>query len=261
MLGSKPNPEAGRLLRSERSRVRLSTREVERLSQKIAKEKNSQDYYISHTWLTEVENGEFTPSIYKLYSLSVIYKRNYDEILSFFGIHIRDLGREQIAVPLPRTHLIGEASPEVSFHSLSKGLRAKLQLERTNLVSQMFHQWGGIPADLLKHLPVADAVYGYVGMKDLTLYPVVRPGSFVEIDVRQKKIDTRPWPNIFERPIYFIELRGGYACSWCELQDRHLVLIPSPESGSRVRHMRFRTEADIVGRVTAISMRLAEARF
>ena len=54
------------------------------LSQQIAQEKgDNQDYYISHGWLTEVENGKFTPSIYKLYSLSLIYKCNYLKIMVF----------------------------------------------------------------------------------------------------------------------------------------------------------------------------------
>ncbi len=78
MLESTPSPEAGKRLRAERLRARLSTRAVQKLSQQIAQEKgNNQDYYISHGWLTDVENGKFTPSIYKLYSLSLIYKCNY----------------------------------------------------------------------------------------------------------------------------------------------------------------------------------------
>src|ERR1700738_3289207 len=105
-----PSPEAGKRLKAERIRVLLSTRDVERLSQKIAQEKNNQEYYISHAWLTDVENGEFTPSIYKLYSLSLIYKRSYDEILAFFGIHIRDIGHEQLRLSLPHTHLIAGPS-------------------------------------------------------------------------------------------------------------------------------------------------------
>ena len=84
MLESTPSPEAGKRLRAERLGVRLSTRAVQKLSQQIAQEKNNQDYYISHGWLTDVENGKFTPSIYKLYSLSLIYKCNYAEIVAVF---------------------------------------------------------------------------------------------------------------------------------------------------------------------------------
>lgn len=67
-----------------------------------------------------------------------------------------------------------------------------------------------------------------------------------------------PWPSIFERPIYFVELRDGYACSWCELKEKELFLVPFPQSRSQVRQVRIPFEAEVVGRVTAISMRIAE---
>ena len=79
-------------------RVQLSTRDVERLSRKIADEKKSQDYYISHGWLTDAENGAYVPGVFKLYTLSVIYKRRYEDILGFFGIHLADIGREQMSL-------------------------------------------------------------------------------------------------------------------------------------------------------------------
>lgn len=259
MLASRSNPEAGRRLKMERARVRLSTREVERMSQRIAQEKNNQEYSLSHAWLTDIENGEFTPSIYKLYSLSVIYKRHYDDILAFFGIHIRDIGREQMSLPLPRTHLIGDGMEKAGAPIvLPEELRVRILKEKTNLVSRMFKQWGGVPAALLQHMDLRRSLYGYIGMDDFTLNPLVRPGSFVEIDSSRRKIEWGEWPSVFERPIYFVELRDGYACSWCELNEKQLFLIPFPQSRSQVRKVRIPYEAEVVGRVTAVSMRLAE---
>jgi transcriptional regulator with XRE-family HTH domain len=253
-----PSPEAGKRLKTERMRVRLSTREVERLSQRVAQEKNNQEYYISHAWLTDVENGEFTPSIYKLYSLSLIYKRSYDEILAFFGIHIRDIGREQMRLTLPHTHLISDPSAGVPQPVvLSAEIRNKIQLEKTNLVSKMFNQWGGLPAALLEHMDPRHSLYGYVGMEDFTLFPLIRPGSFVQIDSHKKRIEWTDWSNEFDRPIYFVELRDEYACSWCELKDGQLLLIPYPQLKNQVRQVRFPRDAGIIGRVTAVSMRIA----
>ena len=99
---------------------------------------------------------------------------------------------------------------------------------------------------------------GYIGIEDFTLYPLIRPGSFVEIDARQNKVKSGSWQNEFERPIYFVELRNAYVCSWCELDGNHLILIPCPQSRGQVRQVRYPTEADIVGRVTAVTMRIAE---
>jgi len=100
------------------------------------------------------------------------------------------------------------------------------------------------------------SIYGYVGTEDFTLFPLVRPGSFVEIDARQRRVDDLRWSSEFDRPIYFVELRESYACSWCELKEGHLLLVPHPQSQKRVREVRFPNDAEIVGRVTAISMRI-----
>jgi transcriptional regulator with XRE-family HTH domain len=260
MLESTPSPEAGKRLRAERLRAHLSTRAVQGLSRKIAQEKNNnQDYYISHGWLTEVENGKFTPSIYKLYSLSLIYKCNYIKIVGFFGIDPVDVAAEQRLVGLPHTHLIG-SDLELPGQTivLPVELRENVELTRTNLVSRMFEAWGEIPVALLQQLDLRRCLCGYIGLEDYTLYPLIRPGSFVEIDEHQDKVKPGNWQNEFDRPIYFVELRDGYACSWCELDGNQLILVPCPQSRGQVRHLRHPTEADIVGRVTAVTMRIAE---
>ena len=260
MLESTERPEAGNRLRAERLRARLSTRGVQRLSQKIAQEKNNnQDYYISHGWLTEVENGKFTPSIYKLYSLSLIYKCSYVKIMGFFGINLADAVEEQKLVGLPHTHLIGSDIELVGNEIvLPTELRKNVELSRTNLVSRMFESWGEIPVSLLGQIDLHRRLFGYIGLEDYTLYPIIRPGSFVEIDAHQNKVKAGSWQNEFDRPIYFVELRSGYACSWCELVGNQLILVPCPQSRGQIRQLRYPHEADIVGRVTAVTMRMAE---
>ena len=49
MLATTSGSDAGQRLRAEREPMRLSTRDVERLSQAIAVKRNNPDYYISHT--------------------------------------------------------------------------------------------------------------------------------------------------------------------------------------------------------------------
>jgi transcriptional regulator with XRE-family HTH domain len=254
MAGDSLNPEAGRRLRAARDRLGLSTREVERLSRGIAEQKQNQEYYISHAWLSEIERGELAPGIFKIYSLAVIYQHRFDQVLAFFGLHLDDLAREQMRQPLPRTQLVG-APPEIASTAIPG-----IPLDRTNLVSRMFSGFQGLEAELFPQGQTGSAVYGYVGAKDLTLYPVVRPGSFVQIDTSQRRIEVAGWPSVFERPIYFIELRDEYACSWCEQLENSLLLIPYPRSSSRIREVRYPAEAEIIGRVTAVTMRIDEPR-
>ncbi len=261
MFPTASRPDAGQRLRAERERLRLSTRDVENLSRQIAREKKNQEYALSHAWVTDIENGKFVPTIFKLYTLSLIYKRGLNEILGFFGIHLRDIGKEQKYVALPRTHLVGEGlAGTVPTIEAPIELRETVRFEDTNLISRMFRRWGEVPVGLLQHMDLRHSVYGYIGADDYTLFPLIRPGSFVQIDSHQKNIIASGWQNEFDRPIYFVELRDRYMCSWCELVGRELTLIPSPRSRVQARHVRYPDDAEIVGRVTAVTMQIAEVQ-
>jgi transcriptional regulator with XRE-family HTH domain len=220
MPGYSPNPDPGKRLREARQRLRLSTRDVERLSRRLAEERKNQEYYISHAWLSEMERGELTPGIFKIHTLSIIYQYRLHEVLAFFGVEIGDIGLEQIRLPLPHTHLVGipDAPPEIALANMPG-----VQLEKTDLVSRMFSGFRGLEADLFPQGHTGPAVYGYVGTKDFTLSPLIRPGSFVQIDSSQRKIESSGWSGIFERPVYFVELREEYACSWCEEREGSLL--------------------------------------
>jgi hypothetical protein len=132
-------------------------------------------------------------------------------------------------------------------------------LDRTNLLSRLAEIWGEIPIRLIQHLDLKHGVYGFVGMRDRTMYPIIRPGSIVQIDQSQKKIVPVKWENEHERPIFFIELRGEYICSWCEMREGYLSSIPHPTSKCEVRRFSYPKDAEIVGRVIGVTMRLVEA--
>jgi hypothetical protein len=104
----------------------------------------------------------------------------------------------------------------------------------------------------------AITLYGYVGRDDDTLYPFVRPGAFVRIDPRQKKIPSFGWHGEHDRPIFFVELRDHYVCTWCEMFDGRLILVPSQQSKQRRQHVRYPAEATIVGRVTTVTQDIVE---
>ena len=248
---------AGEQLKALRRRLGITTRQVERLSQQVADTKNNPEFYISHAWLTNIETGEFTPSIYKLYTLSAIYRYKFGDLLGFFGLRLDEMTKDILSIRLPTTHLIGKAADlEGDGLSLPTHFDPEFQLEKTSLLPRLIENWGKIPVSMVSHLNFGKALYGYIGLEDLTLYPLLRPGSFVEIDSRQNKIKPVEWRTEFERPIYFVELRDAYICSWCELDGNQLTVIPHPQSKQEVRRFQYRTEAEIVGRVTAVAMRL-----
>ena len=56
MDARKPSPSPGERLRALRESLGLSTRDVEEKSREIAEERHNQEYHISHSWVTDIEN-------------------------------------------------------------------------------------------------------------------------------------------------------------------------------------------------------------
>jgi transcriptional regulator with XRE-family HTH domain len=244
-------------LKAIRFRLGITTREVADFSQKIAEAEGNPEFHISNAWLTQVENSDSVPSIFKLYSLSSIYRIKFTDLLLLYGVDLQHLSRNQLAAPLPATHLTNlEVYDQQRTVSFPIRFDRSFDIDNTNLLSRLVEVWGEVPIALIQHLDIRHGLYGYIGLQDLTLYPLLRPGSFVRIDPRVRKVQPMRWRTEFDRPIYFVELRDGYACAWCELQDGHLLLLPHPLSPRAVRRLAHGTDAEIVGRVTAVAMTL-----
>ena len=256
MLSSSPHER----LKEIRDRLGITTRDVAEFSHRIAEAEGNTEYQISNAWLTQIENSDSVPSIYKLYSLSSIYRIKFTDLLLIYGVDLQNLSRHQLADPLPQTHMttleVYDTERTVSF---PVRFDRAFDIDNTSLVSRMVELWGEVPIALIQHLDIRHSQYGYVGLQDFTLYPLLRPGSFVQIDSRVRKVQPQRWRTEFDRAIYFIELRDGYACSWCDLQDGHLLLLPHPLSPCSVRRLGYGTEAEIVGQVTGVAMRLTDA--
>jgi hypothetical protein len=68
------------------------------------------------------------------------------------------------------------------------------------------------------------STYGYVGSEDLTMYPLLLPERSCRSTRKNRKIQEGPWGSEYERPIYFVETREGFVCSWCSLSEDKLIL-------------------------------------
>jgi len=226
-------------------------------SRLIAGTQGNQRYCISHSSLVEVENSTRVPSVHKLFTLSALYRINFVDLLLFFGIDLDQINTARLAVKLPKTHLVPseiyDTERRVSFPvRFDPGAR----IEESNLLSRMVQTWGEIPIAFVQNLGLRKYLYGFIGMDDYTLYPMIRPGAFVQIDDQDTKIDPDPGENEFERPIYFFQLRDGYAYGWCELEGKVLSIIPHGMSGRKTRQFNHPDEIDVVGRVVAVAMPL-----
>ena len=259
MEPSDPTRSPGAKLKGLRTSLGLTIREVQERSIAIAAKEKNLEYVISHAWLTGVENENGLPSIFKFVTLASVYGRSVRELVGYYNVRIGDVGREHAEFSAPRTHLFGTAQvTDAETVTVPLRFRNEGVLDNTNLLSKLVAIWGDIPVALVERLNPQHALYGYVGLKDFTLFPQIRPGTFVQIDVNQRKVLAGPHHVMEERPIYFVELRDGYACSWCEKKPNLLLLVPHPLSPVKTRQLVYPQEAEIVGRVTAVAMRLAE---
>lgn len=256
--------QAGLRLRKIRLRLGLSVREVERRSLALVSKRGNRDFSLSRAWITDVEKGRFVPGTFKIVALGEIYGLTIAEIHKLYGIEPGDIIKEWPLFRPPKTHLLlpsEENIPQQSREPLDGA--AKPALEKTNLLARLVDIWGDVPVPLLRHLDLRRFLYGYIGTEDRTMVPLLPPGTFVQIDAKQTRVQkgtTRPnvGSSQFARPIYFLDTRTGYACGWCEIQDGVLTLIPHPDSGERTRTFRHPSEVEVVGRVTGVAMRITE---
>ena len=92
------------------------------------------------------------------------------------------------------------------------------------------------------------------------MYPILLPGTFVQVDESKNRVVEGNWKSEYERPIYFIETRDGHTCCWCTQAREEIILQPHPLSPVAARALRHPQEADIIGQVVGVAMRLGEWR-
>jgi len=90
------------------------------------------------------------------------------------------------------------------------------------------------------------------------MYPILPPGSFVQVDESRDKVMEGSWRSEYERPIYFLETRDGHTCCWCTLTREEIILQPHPLSPMPPRVLRYPQQAEVIGQVVGVAMRLGE---
>ena len=230
LIRARPMIRIGTKLRAIRQQWRLSLREVEQRSRRIAEERGDSSYHVSASWLARLERHEHELTVNKLIALAEIYSISIDRWVGFLYA-----GNE---VPL----IVSQLS------SMNKTLPEPSPDETTLLQTE------NAPSRTLY-------LRGVIGKLDLTLDPMIPAGSIVQIDTRKREISPKKdWTHEFQRPIYFLRTKEGYFCGWCELDEgsQWLTLIPHPLSAAPSRRWRYGVESENLGRVISVVIRLAE---
>lgn len=192
----------GLQLRQVRERLGLTYRDVERCSYEIAAKRGRPEFILHISRLADIENRNVVPSLHKLYALAVVYHLNPVEIFRWYDIPADEFFSDGAMFPAPQTHL--GAAPA----SLRVPLRfdPAFDPKRTAYLSRMVEQWGNFEGTLfnsgLQHR------YGYIGLNDRKMVPILRPGSIVLVDTSVRRIGDIDWSSEYDRPMYRRSARG-----------------------------------------------------
>ena len=240
----------GLRLRQIRERLGLTYRDVERSSFELAAARGRPEFILHISRLADIENRDVTPSLHKLYTLAVVYHLNPLDILTWYGIPFDEFFSDATGFQTPRSHLM---APPTSLR-IPAHFDPAFDPKRTEFLSRMVEQWGTFEGALVR--PAGSHRYGYTGLSDRRMMPILRPGSIVLIDVSNRQIEDADWATEYDRPMYFVELRGGYRCGWFDRDGSRLIMQPHPLSRCLPESWTVPDEAEVVGRVIGLATRL-----
>lgn len=239
----------GSRLRAARIRWKLTLREVEERSGRLAAEWGNPAYRISASWLDRVERENRGLSATKLIVLAFIYGLTAEQMLALCPpANASSSNLEQVSSP--NATLLLNQGP-LADHAklwLPDKLVTEPPPEETTLLPS---EQGTLPVHFRR---------GVIGRRDRTLEPMIPGGSILLIDTRKRAIASRKeWTHEFDRPIYFLLTRAGYVAGFCEL-DREanwLTLVPHALSYETSKRWKYKKEIEVVGTVAGVFMRRA----
>lgn len=232
-------------------------RDVEHATVKIAERHGNTEFLIPPSRLSDIETKSITPSIYRFYSLAVVYHQDIRDLLGVFGVDLNEMAADIDPSISTQSHLLNSLA-SISAVNMPVRLNSEFDARRTSNFSPMVERWGAVPLSYLAQLANNQFCYAYIGTQDFTMYPILLPGTFVQIDESKNQVATGPWRSEYERPIYFVETREGYICCWCAMHREGILLQPHPLSKVSARLLKFPQAAEVIGQVVGIAMRLEE---
>ena len=250
---------AGQQLRLVREQLGLTLRDVEIASDRIAARHRNDNFGIPLSRLSDIETKGVLPSIYRLHTLAVIYRRDAREVLSWYGIEVNESAADLGLTAPPRSHRT-ETLASATVVKVPVRLDPSFDSRRTLNLGRVVEKWGVVPLAYLNQFANADYTYAYLGSEDFTMYPLLLPGSFLQVDESRTEVVQGAWCSEYERPIYFVETREGFTCCWCALEGDQITLQPHPLSPVPVRVVLHPQDAEVIGQVVGVAMRLGEWR-
>jgi transcriptional regulator with XRE-family HTH domain len=244
----------GEKLKRVREKLGLTYRDVERASRQIAERRGNEEFILALSRLADIENKGTAPGIHRIYTLCAIYRLDYEELLRWYGVPRDLLESDAAQIGLGGTHMVQFTRP--SQVTVPWPDNCEIELSKTTFLSHVIERWGKMPLSFLNDSDLRHYRYGFIGLDDWSMYPVLNPGALVAIDQNKRKIAAGGWTNEFDRPIYFLEHRGGYLCGWCSAMGDSILVHPHPASQRQPAIFQADAGVDVIGQVVGLAMSL-----
>jgi transcriptional regulator with XRE-family HTH domain len=243
----------GLRLRQIRENMGLTYRDVEKASYEIAVKRGRPDFILHISRLADIQNRNVVPSLHKLYSLATILHLDPLDISGWYEAPFRQTLPDSASFPPPRTHLGEIMLPRAPSGSDGTGF----ELQTTELL-QSRPEGTTVPWPRVQDPSTGRFRYGYIGLSDRRMVPLLRPGSTVLIDTSLRRIEDTFWSSEYDRPMYFVEIRDGYRCGWFQKDKSRLIMQPHTLSRCAPEVWQTPDEAEIVGKVIGVVTYLDE---
>jgi len=242
----------GLRLRQTRESLGLTYREVEQASFEIAANRGRPEFVLHISRLADLENRNVVPSLYKLYSLATIYHLSPLELSSWYEAPFLQTFQDGAAFPAPNTHLYESIRASV----LPESVGSPRDSNATAFLNGFPEGNGAFPG--IKQDTSQRYRYGYIGLSDRRMTPILRPGSIVLVDTALRRIEDADWFSEYDRPLYFVETRAGYRCGWFQKHKSRLIMQPHTLSRCAPEVWRTPEEAEVLGKVVGVITYLNE---
>jgi transcriptional regulator with XRE-family HTH domain len=242
----------GLRLRQVRERLGLTYRDVEAVSYELAARRGRPEFILHISRLADIENRNVVPGLHKLYTLAVVYHLNPLQLFGWYEVPFEECFDDGHSFPVPQTHL---AAPP-------RGLRVPLRFDpafdprKTDFLSRMVERWGHFEGALTREN--SRHCYGYIGLSDRRMIPLLRPGSLILVDTALRQVEDDGWTTEHDRPMYLVDVRTGYRCGWFLRTPGMLVMQPHPLSRCAPESFAMPENAEVVGKVIGVVTRLNE---
>jgi transcriptional regulator with XRE-family HTH domain len=113
----------GQRLKALRTNRNITIREVESASLRIAEAKRDKRFSISNGWLAQLEKGVSEPGICKLFSLSVIYRVKFIDLIQLYDVDIDEIEKYE-----PVANVLGAKTPVTRRRRQTDNVRGVMEL-------------------------------------------------------------------------------------------------------------------------------------